>query len=197
VIALGYPWALVGLLSLPVLVWIHRRRRRAVPIDVPSVLFLEAEVAEPVAPERVRLDAELLLALAAAAFLALAATSPRVSSASSGRTVLVVEEDGAWQFASPSGGKRGVLRVDDAWWSIRYALAESDRLVTVHARGGPEALLAAARVGEASLRVIITDRLIRPEPADVRVVAVGPRRPGIWGSWRPTSRRDPMASMRS
>src|SRR5207302_356008 len=105
------------------------------PVEVPSVLFLEGETAEAVAPERVRLDAELLLALAAAALLALAAASPRVSSSPAGRVVRVVLDGGSWSQARSRQGELGAKRADDAWGTIRNSLSGSDRIETVHARG--------------------------------------------------------------
>ena len=172
-ISLAAPWALVALLSLPVIVLLHRRRRRAVPVDVPSLLFLEAEKADADAPERVRVDADLLLALAAALLLSLAAIGPRFASAAPGRTVRVVVDAGPAMDAKRGDGTTAKQRAWAAFESIRHAIPNADALEWIFASGGIDSLLRIARAGEAGLRVVVSDRLPRPEPTDVRCVAVG------------------------
>ncbi len=153
------PWALVALLAIPVLVWLHRRRDRPVPVDLPSLLFLEGEDVPAEAPRLVRLDRDLLLALVAALALGLAAAGPSVALGSAARVVRVASIAGA--------------RAAEAVARIRAAADAADRVDVVEVRRDDAALLRAVRAGDADLRVIVTDRRILPEPRDVRVVAVG------------------------
>ena len=162
------PYALLALLALPILVWIHRRRLQGVPVDVPSLLFLDPEPAEATAPQRRRFDAELALALAAAACLALAAAGPRVAVGAPKPVVRVVLD------ASPAMEARATATSKSAREQAEAALAAlglSDSVV--HARGKPTELLAVARRDKADVRIVVSDRATTPAPPDVHVAAYG------------------------
>jgi hypothetical protein len=167
------PLALLGLLALPVLAWLHRRRRRPAPVEVPSLMFLEGEPAETFAPERVRLDAELALSLLAAALLSLAAADPARTASAPGRTVRVVVDAGPAMAARDASGTTAAQRAEAAVSEVVAALSPQDRLVRQDAAGGRGDLLARARAGEAAVRIVVTDRRPRDPPADVRFVLVG------------------------
>ncbi len=171
----AFPWALVGLLALPALVWLHRRRRRASPVDVPSHLFLEGEPAEAVAPDRVRLDLDLWLGLGALACLALAAAGPRLAGGGTGRVVRLVVETGPSTRATPGGGRSVAAALEEARARVEDAVrARGDRLeVAPAARPGARACVAEAALGAADVRIALCDRLVPDAPAGVHVVAVG------------------------
>jgi hypothetical protein len=165
---LAAPWALLALLAIPVLVWIHRRRRLGVPVDVPSLLFLEEESLEATAPERRRFDAELALSIAAALCLALAAAGPSVAVGGPKPVVRVVLD------ASPAMDARATPASKSPREQAEAAIAAlglSD--VVVRARGKPADLLAAARREPADVRIVVSDRAITPAPSDVHVAAYG------------------------
>jgi hypothetical protein len=172
-VSLLAPWALVGLLALPAIWWAHRRARRPLEVDVPSLLFLAGEEPEG-AHRRRRLDAELLLALAAAGLLAFAAAGPRAVAGPAGRTVRVVVARGA--FSRAAGYED---RVERSLAAIRGALGRGDALDVVSEDAGPsgrpsaDALLASARAGRSALAVVVSDRLPSPLPRDVRGVGIG------------------------
>jgi len=169
------PWALVGLLALPALVWLHRRRRRALPVDVPSLLFLEGEPADAAAPERVHFDRDLWLGLAALACFAVAAAGPRLAGAGTGRVVRVVLLSGASTHATPGGGRAVSAALADAHDAIAAAVrARGDRLdATTASAPGARACVAEAARGEGDVRIAVCDRLVPDAPRGVHVVAVG------------------------
>lgn len=170
-IALAHPYALAGLATLPVLVWLHRRRRRPVPVVVPSLLFLEGEPADVGAPERLRSDPELWLSLLAAALVSLAAAAPTWTSGRPGRTVRVVVDASPGMRARDASGATAAERAEAAVDALRDALGPADRFLRVDV---PSArLAAAAAAGSASLRVVVTDRARADLPLGVRTVLVG------------------------
>lgn len=169
-IALAHPLALLGLLAVPVVLWLHRRRRRAIPVEVPSLLFVEGEPERPAAPERFRLDVDALLAAAAAALLALAATAPRALAGLPGRTVRVVVDQGPAMGASDAGGGPA-RRAEEVVRGIEEALRPGDVLEVVQA--APPRLLETARRGTAAVRILVSDRIPAGADPTVHVVAVG------------------------
>lgn len=173
--AFASPWALVGLLALPVLVLLHRRRRRAIAVDVPSLLFLEGEPADASAPERVRFDRDLWLGLAALSCLALAAAGPGLAGTGTGRVVRVIVMSGPSTHATPGGGRAVSAALADARGTIGVAvLGRGDRLhATIASAPGALACVAEAARGEADVRIAVTDRLVPGAPRGVHVVAVG------------------------
>jgi len=172
VISLAHPYALAGLAALPVLVWLHRRRRRPVPVTYPSLLFLEAEGAEVGAPERVRSDPELWLALLAAAFGSLAAAGPAWTAGRPGRTVRVVVDASPRMQARDAAGATSASRAEAEVDALREALGPSDRFLRIDVTA-PARLASAAAGGVASLRVVVTDRARADLPFGVRPVLVG------------------------
>jgi hypothetical protein len=174
-VSLLAPWALAGLLALPAIWWLHRRLRRLREVEVPSLLFLEPEAATPEAPQRRRIDAELLLALAAAALIALAAAGPVVVAGPAGKTVRVVVLSGT------AGEARGFsTRVGATIADLRRAFGPTDRFVLVREPPSPlgprpseEALLDAARAGTAAARIVLSDRHPTGRTDGVRWVALG------------------------
>lgn len=172
-IALTAPFALVGLAAAPILVWLHRRRSRPLVVDVPSLLFLEGEPDEVLAPERIRLDRELLLGLAAILCLALAAAGPVWTGAREGRTVRVGIDTGPAMSARSSAGSTPASRAQDAVRALRRELGEKDRLDLVTGTGSE--LLRLLREGGAGLRVLVSDRLPAEPLLGVKLVGVGDR----------------------
>jgi hypothetical protein len=176
-VSFAAPWALLGLLALPVIWWLHRRLRRPPVLDLPSLMFLQDEEEAHALPRGRRIDAELLLALGAALCLVLAAAGLTIERGSVGRTVRVVAAGGVAAKAEGYGE-----RVQAALAEIRAALDGDDRLEVVReppgelaASGRPsvDALLAAARAGRASARIVIADRAPGTDTGDVAWVAVG------------------------
>ncbi len=169
------PWALLALAALPVLVWLHRRRRRAPPREIPSLLFLKDEL-ESHPPRRRWMDLDLLLALVGAAALALAAAAPGVAYGPRGRLLRVVVSGGA-------PGRAVAPQRDRALAEIRDAMGPGDRLALVEPAGGaddrrPSAgrLVDAALAGDASWRAVLSDA---PPPPDVPVAWIRIGRPDL------------------
>jgi hypothetical protein len=170
------PWALIGLVGLPLAWWWHRRRRRPRTVDLSSLLFLQPELDARPAHRRV-FDPELLLALVAILLLVLAAARPALVIADEGRTLRVVVSKGA--PATAWGYEERVSRVLDR---LRERLGPADDLVVVEEPAGgddlqprpsPSMLLAAALGGDAAVRVVISDRDAPSETAGVTWIAVG------------------------
>lgn len=166
------PWALVGLAALPVLWWLHRRLRRPPVRALPSLMFLLDEHELRSLPRGRRFDAELFLALAAAALLAFAAAGPLLVRGSARRVARVVVAGGA-----PAATRAAAIQ--ETLDAIRAA---ADEIIVVAeptggdpggGRPGDATLLAAARVGEASVRYVISDRGPREEVDDVTWIALG------------------------
>ena len=85
------PWALVGLVSLPVLWWLLRRREDPVLRELPGLHFFDAEDVVPVSRRRL-FNPLLLVALGAAAAITLAAALPTWTQERARLRVLVVQE---------------------------------------------------------------------------------------------------------
>ncbi|MBL9085611.1 MAG: BatA domain-containing protein [Planctomycetia bacterium] len=169
--ALLWPFALVGLLALPVVAWLHRRLTRAVPVVVPSLRFLADEVDADRDARRRRVDLDLWLALAGCAAVACAAAGPVWRSHGAGRTVRVVVDDGPAMAARGLDGSTAAARAEAAVARLRARLAPEDVLARVAAAG--DDVVAAARRGGAALRVVVSDRLPALATPGVEVVAVG------------------------
>jgi hypothetical protein len=176
-VSLSAPFALLGLLALPAIVWLHRRLRRPVRVVLPSLMFVLDEEEQAALERGRRLDPELWAALAAAFLLTLAAAGPVVERGPGGRRVRVVVAAGA-----PALARGAAERVEGALAALRADLDPDDRVEVVHMpAGGPgpwprpavDSLLAAARAGDADLRVVIDDRAPGVTTAPVRWVAVG------------------------
>lgn len=175
----GAPWALFGLLALPLIWWLHRRLRRPPDVALPSLMFLQDEEEASALPRARVLDAELLLAMTAAALLALAAAGPRIVHAPAHRVVSVTVSGGTAATA------RGYAeRVEAVLADVRAGLDPQDVLRVRYEPSRPvagefaprptaDALLAAARAGLASLRVVVSDSAPPSEIGDVYWVSVG------------------------
>ncbi len=166
------PWALIGLLAVPVLWWLHRRLRRPPVRELPSLMFLLDEDETKALPRGRRFDVELVVALAATILLALGAANPQIEGDDAGRVVRVVVAGGP--------DRQRAFRVQRALEGLRAALGPRDELIVVNEPvGDPDTrpqeagLLSAARAGSASARFVIDDRLPRDEPPDVRWIAIG------------------------
>jgi len=178
-VSLAWPLGLAGLLVLPLVWWLHRRLRRPSEVVLPSLMFLQDEADATSLPRGRRLDVELLLALMATALLALAAAGPCLVES---RPVRVVRVAVDVRTARPdaAGYARRVLAAREA---IAGAMAADDRLVVVGVpdvyeastarRPAPETLLAAARAGEASVRLVVSDDAPPAETGGVHWIAVG------------------------
>lgn len=153
-------WALTGLAALPVLWFLHRRRRRPQSVDLPSLIFL---LPEPTAvpARRQALDPELWLSFVAVALLVGAAAGPFLTTRAEGRTVALVVSGG-----SPATARGYRERVEAVQARIEASLSPTDRLTVLEEprSGAPlaprprrGALLAAAHAQEAAWRVVVTD----------------------------------------
>ena len=173
------PWALFGLVALPLVWWLHKRLRRPPVVDLPSLIFLADEADAHTLPRGRRIDAVLLLALMALLCLTLAAAGPRFVRRDARRVISVVVSGGA-----PAQVQGYAGRVAAVLASIRSELRGGDDLRVTWVPGQAEAeqggrrprdasLLAAARAGAASLRVVISDRSSAARTDDVRWVSVG------------------------
>ncbi len=162
------PLALLGLLSLPVLWWLHRRMRRPPTVTMPSLMFLMDEDDARSLPKGRRIDLSLLATLGAAALLSIAAAGPHVKRQTTGRVVRIVVDRGAMD---PSSAYR--QRVDAYLRTLRKSLGDEDRVVRVNLpnrtgdsnyaayararRASVEALRGVALAGKADVRVVISD----------------------------------------
>ncbi len=179
------PWALAGLVVLPVLWWLYRRRPRFQRLEVPSLQFFTEESGELVRRQRRALDVDLLLALGAAAALCVAAAGPVLRGAAVGRHVRVVVSGGA-----PAGQRGYAEGVDLALDGLRRALQPGDRLevrcvpeglevrlfpegAEQEPRPSAEALLAVARAGAPDQALVLSDLVV--EAPDVLSIALGER----------------------
>ncbi|MDJ0975690.1 MAG: BatA domain-containing protein [Planctomycetota bacterium] len=174
--SLAAPWALLGLLALPVIWWIQRHRRKAAVVELPTLMFLLEEDERVHQPRKRGLDLETVLALTAAALLALAAAGPAIErGAPITRVRVVVAGGGPAHAAGYVDRARGVIdairgagaEVDVVWLPAQEPATRFD------ARPDVDALLGAARAGAASVRVIVADRLPDDAPGDVRWVGIG------------------------
>ena len=169
-IAFSAPLALAALAALPVLWWLDRRRRRAVPVDLPSLLFVPpTDGADAV--RRSPPDLDLALALAAAALLALAGAAPVWRTTAPGRTVRVAVATSPSMGARGADGRTAVDRAEAVVDAIARALGPDDVLERADAAGRD--VVAAARGGSAALRVAVSDRARPDASPDVVAVAVG------------------------
>lgn len=177
------PWGLVLLAALPVIVWLHLRRRRPRSVLVPS-LAPWLRLTPPIPPRRRRVPPAVLLAvhLAIAAALAVAAAGPRLPGVAGGAVDRAVVVDvttsmtaaGRWAAAAARArslldGTRGaatlvtlearprVLAARDR--DGRAARAALDRLQPggVGADAAAALALAAAAAGPAAEIVVVTD----------------------------------------
>lgn len=170
-ITLLAPAALVGLLALPLVVWLHRRLTRATPVVVASLQFLEAEGDAAAAPRRAALDLDLALALAGTAAAVLAAAGPVLRAGPAGRTVRVVVDAGPAMAARAADGTSAASRAEAAVARLAAALGPGDVLARLDVADGD--LVAAARRGAGAVRVVVSDRVPPGAEPDVLVVAVG------------------------
>src|SRR5205085_4463535 len=123
------------------------------------VLFLEPDPAID-APQRRRLDVELLLALAAAALASLGAAAPHVR-----RTAGLAVREVSFLPAPGSNSTGSTIRAAET--RIERAAASADARVEHERVSRRDDLLSAALAGAADVRIVVTDR--RPDwtPSDV------------------------------
>jgi len=180
--SLTWPWALLGLLAIPLLVWLERHRRRPRATSWPSLLLWRG-VAESQAPTKRRVEPLLLLECAAAGLLSLAAAGP-VLAARTTSPIVGVLDTGEWMDAKRSDG-RSALEATVAELrkipGIEIVRAESDLLA-----------VAAALRAEGKRVAIGTSRPdVRPGPGyvvvglapqgdNLAIDAVLPRGDGLW-----------------
>ncbi|HEX5011668.1 MAG TPA: BatA domain-containing protein [Planctomycetota bacterium] len=153
------PWALLGLLSLPVIVGLHLWRRR-LPERRVAGLFLWSGEAAPAPAGRVRTPlrrtASLLLELLAAASLALLLAGPRLGAGGDAAHLLFVLDDSASMGARAEGGSSAADRARAAALAALDEAGEDARgtLVLTGARAeilaGPRAPVAALRAALAA-----------------------------------------------
>ncbi len=165
------PLALALLAVVPVLWWLHRRQPKPAVVTVPSLLFLEDEAPNSERPERRRVDADLLLAIAAAAMLALAAAQPVLGVTSDGRRIVVLRDASVAMTARSADGTTASDRASAATQAIERLSSGSDRFETVAASG--DELARRLRDASAGLRVLVSDRRPAELPIGVLFVGVG------------------------
>ena len=162
------PLAWLGLLTLPILWWLHRRMRRPPVVSLPSLMFLVDEDDARSLPKGRRVDLPLIATLGAATLLTIAAAGPRMQRHTRGRTVRVVVDRGAMDPRSTY-----LKRVATYLSTLEQALGDEDRLVRVNIptriaggddlassaarRASPEAIRGVALAGDADIRVAISD----------------------------------------
>ncbi len=150
---------------------------------MPALMFLQDEAEATRLPRGSRWDVELLLALAATALLACAAAEPSLRQRRPLRVVRLAVDVRATRPDARAFARR-VLAVRE---EVARALDAADRLDLVSVpdahdaadarRPPPERLVAAARAGEASVRIVVSDEAPPAETGGVHWVAVGD--PGI------------------
>lgn len=175
------PWALVGLLALPLIWWLQKRLRRPPDVELPSLMFLLDEAEARALPRGRLIDAELLLALTAAALIAFAAAGPVLERRAPRTIVRVVLSGGA-----PAAQRGYRQRVEAMLASMRDAAGQGTRLDVrwvpgpdrseMTPRPSADALLAEALAGRASARYVLSDA---PAPAETGTV-----------TWMPIGRDD-------
>ena len=169
---LTVPWALFGLLALPLVWWFHLKLRKPPEVELPSLMFVQDEEEARALPRGRRLDGELLLALAGLALLAFAAAGPRLVQQRPRRVVQVVVSAGAPAarpgylegVAATLASLRGSLGDDDETL-LQWVPPPGDDGTLAGPRPSPAELLGEATAGRASLRVVISD-LPAPEDAE-------------------------------
>ena len=180
--SLTWPWALLGLLAIPVLVWLDRRRRRPRATPWPSLLLWRG-VAEAQAPTKRRVEPLLLLECAAAGLLSVAAAGPALTARTTSPIVGVLDT-GEWMHAKRSDGRS----------ALEATRAELERIPGIEIVGAGSDLLAVATALRADgKRVAIgTSRAdVQPGPGTVvvglapqgdnlAIDAVLPRGAGLW-----------------
>ncbi|MHC4547432.1 MAG: BatA domain-containing protein [Planctomycetota bacterium] len=146
---LGVPWALLGLLGIPLLILLERWRRRPRLTAWPSLL-LWRHVAPAEAPARRRLEPLLLYECLAVLLLSLAAAEPGWWTGRAGRRAVILVDEGPHMLA----------RRDDTT-ALAATRAELDRIraacdevQTFRVTG--DVAQAAAGMPEADLRVLAT-----------------------------------------
>lgn len=174
--SLAAPWALVGLVALPLIWWIQRHRRKAAVVELPTLMFLLEEDERVHQPRTRGLDLETVLALAAGLLLALAAAGPAFERGDPITRVRVVVSGGAPAHAAGYAERVGSAlealaatgaEVDVTWVPERTPASRYEP------RPGVDRLLGAARAGRASVRVVISDRVPDEASGDVRWIGVG------------------------
>ena len=175
------PWALFGLLVLPLVWWWARRRMQPLIVPLPSLMFLVDEDERLHAPRKRELDWETRVALLALTALILAAAGPGCTSGAAGRRVRVLRAS-----APPGHAFRddGAARITAAIKAIQAQLAPEDELDVVDipaedwgrdedAPPSWDAIYAHARDADADLRVVLVDTLPEGPPEDLAFVGVG------------------------
>ncbi len=165
-------WALAGLVVVPVIYWLHKRKAKPQIVELPTLLFLVDEDEREHRPRTRRLDLEAVLAMCAAALLTLAAMGPRIDGGDPERRVRVVVAAGSVEASEGYADRYGQVLAHVA------ATTRADPVV-IHEpalgllRPSDDDLLAAARAAPAAVRIVISDRLPETDPGDVRWVAIG------------------------
>ncbi len=178
-LSLATPWGLLGLLALPLIWWLQKRLRRPPDVELPSLMFLLDEEDARSLPRGRLVDAELLLALAAAGLIALAAADPVIRRTAPEAVVRVVISGG-----SPAGRSGYPADVETTLAALRDAVDEGTVVETVWVPappvpGRPQArpedgdLVASALAGAASARFELSDADAPADPAGARWLVLG------------------------
>jgi len=153
-VSLGFAWGLLGLLAIPVLIWMERRRRRPRHLVWPSLLLWRG-LPEEAAARRRRFQPLLLLECLAAGLLALAASEPGLS-AGGARRVTVVLDIAPPMLATRADGRTALEATRDEVQRVRAALGTGDEVTVVETAGDLRAV--AAGLDPEVLRVVASAR---------------------------------------
>ena len=151
----GFAWALLGLLAIPLLVWLERRRRRPRPLVWPSLLLWEG-MPEDASARRRRVEPLLLLECLGAGLLALAAAEPALSDGGRGRHVAVLLDTAPMMRATRADGRTALEATREEVERIRAALGPDDAMTVVETAGDLRAV--AAGLDPDGLRVVASAR---------------------------------------
>lgn len=189
--AFAAPLGLLLLLTLPLIVWLHLRRRRALPVRVPALTpWLALQRALPPSRRQVPRSLLLWLRLAAAACLALAAAQPMMAGGAVGVASRVVILDQSGSMAATGVWPAALARAD----ALLAAASQDVALVTLGPRPRvvSRAGTAAARQALAGLRpggtgaavdeALALAQAVAPAGAELVVVSdgvVAPPAPGV------------------
>jgi len=167
------PWALWGLLGLPLLWALALRRRRPQHLVWPSLLLWQ-DITEASEATRRRWDRLLLLECLALVVLSIAAAGPVVRVGSTGRRVVVLVDKGPWMDARRRDGETAESATRREVERIKAALGSQDEVVELPLQSDPLRAVLASR--DSGLLVIAT---ARPVAVGRRALVVGRAAEGI------------------
>ena len=149
------PWALLGLLLIPVLILLERWRRRPRPMVWPSLLLWRT-LGPGEASRKRRIEPLLVLECLAVALLSVAAAGPSFAAGVGGREVVVHLDTAPRMGATLADGRTALEATRAELERIRAALAPDDSWKVVE--------------GVAEGKTLIRLRTMRPISASILVI---------------------------